>query len=140
MYDLRREGELDLLLFEPPIDLQVDSLLNVHVRRVRGTQDVVDGVDVQGIRPELPEVGSVEANALLRDLVNENAMGFMLTKLGIVGLGSLLLWRNRRRPLAVVSIFVAFLAYYLVLVYHIEYSSFIVRAMVKTDSLPVFFD
>lgn len=83
---------------------------------------------------------AIEANALMRNLVNDHAMGFMLAKLGIVGLGSLLLWRTRRRPLAVVSIFVAFLAYYLVLVYHIEYSSFIVRALVRSESLPVSFD
>ena len=83
---------------------------------------------------------AIEANALMRNLVNDSAIGFMLAKLGIVSLGSLLLWRNRRRPLAVVSIFVAFLAYYLVLVYHIEYSSFIVRALVRSDTFPVFFD
>jgi hypothetical protein len=68
-----------------------------------------------------------EANALMRELVNEHAVLFVVTKLGLVSLGSLLLWRWRERAGAVVAIFLAFLAYYLVLLYHLQYSSRLVR-------------
>ncbi len=67
-----------------------------------------------------------EANTLMRDLVNEQAVTFMMAKLTLVSLGSLALWRNRTHPLAVIAIFVAFLAYYLVLLYHLEFSSHVI--------------
>ena len=66
---------------------------------------------------------AVEANALLRDLVYEQALIFMLAKVLVVSVGALLLWKTRTRPLAVISIFVAFLAYYIVFLYHLENSS-----------------
>jgi hypothetical protein len=71
-----------------------------------------------------------EANALMRDLVNEHAVLFVVTKLGLVSLGSLVLWRRRTHAVAVVAIFSAFLAYYLVLLYHLQYSSILVRNLV----------
>ncbi len=64
-----------------------------------------------------------EANALLRDLVYEQALTFMLAKILVVSVGALVLWKTRTRPLAVISIFVAFLAYYIVFLYHLENSS-----------------
>lgn len=70
---------------------------------------------------------AVEANVFLRDLANEQALAFVLAKLGLVSLGSLFLWRYRRRPLAVVAIFGAFLVYYLVLLRHLEFSSHFLR-------------
>ncbi len=70
---------------------------------------------------------AVEANVFLRDLANEQALAFVLAKLGLVSLGSLFLWRYRRRPLAVVAIFGAFLVYYLVLLRHLEFSSYFLR-------------
>lgn len=66
---------------------------------------------------------AVEANALLRDLVHEHALAFVLAKLSLVSLGALFLWRYRRHPLAVVAIFGAFLIYYLILLHHLRYSS-----------------
>ena len=71
-----------------------------------------------------------EANALMRDLVNDHAVLFVVTKLGLVSLGSLLLWRRRAHAGAVVAIFAAFLAYYLVLLYHLQYSSLLVRNLI----------
>ena len=68
-----------------------------------------------------------ETNALMRDLVEEHAVAFVLVKLGLVSLGSLLLWTQRQHPAAVVAIFVAFLAYYAVLLHHLRYSSLLVR-------------
>jgi Domain of unknown function (DUF5658) len=64
-----------------------------------------------------------EANALLRDLVQAHPVRFVLVKVGLVGLGSTLLWRYRRRPSAVVGIFVAFLVYYFLLLYHLRFLS-----------------
>ena len=48
-------------------------------------------------------------------------MAFAISKLALVGMGSLVLWRLRARPLAVVAIFLAFLAYYFVLLWHIRF-------------------
>ena len=70
-----------------------------------------------------------EANTLLDELVNEHAVTFVATKLGLVSLGSWVLWRRRNRPLAVVAIFIAFVLYYLVLLYHLQYASGLVRQL-----------
>lgn len=69
-----------------------------------------------------------EANPLLTHLVREYPLGFAMAKLGLVGLGSLLLWRLRHRPLAVVSIFCSFVVYYLVLLHHLSFLGVILRA------------
>ena len=63
---------------------------------------------------------AVEANPLLAELAHRHPLGFVAVKLALVSLGTLLLWRQRRRPSAVVGIFAAFLAYYFLLVYHLE--------------------
>lgn len=70
-----------------------------------------------------------EANPLIADLVNEHAVGFVVVKLLVVGMGSLLLWNRRKRPLAVIGIFAAFLAYYLVVLYHLRYASLLVKLL-----------
>ena len=67
-----------------------------------------------------------EANPLLAEIVRNHPVRFAAVKLGLVAGGSLLLWRYRSRPLAVVGIFVAFLVYYLLLLYHIGYLSLVV--------------
>jgi hypothetical protein len=64
-----------------------------------------------------------EANPLLDELVHGHPIAFVAAKLGLVGLGSLLLWRLRHRPLAVIAMFVAFLAYYALLLVHVDYLS-----------------
>ena len=71
-----------------------------------------------------------EANALMRDLVNEHAVLFVVVKLGLVSLGSLVLWRRRTHAAAVVAIFVVFLVYYFILLYHLQYSSLLVRHLI----------
>jgi hypothetical protein len=67
--------------------------------------------------------GAGEKNILMRDLVHSSALMFMLVKLTLVSLGILFLWRNRSNPLAVICLFIAFFSYYLVLLFHIQYSS-----------------
>ena len=73
---------------------------------------------------------ALEANLLIDKLVNEHALLFFAVKLGLVGMGSWLLWRWRSRPLAVVCIFVAFAAYYALLLYHVQYAATLVRSLV----------
>lgn len=70
---------------------------------------------------------ATEANTLIDELINESAIGFIAVKLSLVGLGSWLLWQQRRRPSAVVGIFTVFLAYYAILLYHLQYASAFLR-------------
>jgi hypothetical protein len=67
--------------------------------------------------------GAGEKNIMLSDLVHSSALVFMLVKLTLVSLGVLFLWRNRSNPFAVICLFLAFFTYYLVLLFHIQYSS-----------------
>jgi hypothetical protein len=46
-----------------------------------------------------------------------------------VGFASLLLWRYRHRPLAVVGIFLGFLIYYCLFLYHISFLSLVVGTL-----------
>ena len=70
---------------------------------------------------------ATEANALMRDLVLAHPVRFVLVKLVLVSLGSILLWRYRRRPAAVIAIFFAFLVYYFLLLYHLRFLSILVN-------------
>ena len=70
-----------------------------------------------------------EANPLLADIIVGHPLLFAAAKLSLVALASLLLWRFRRRPLAVVGIFLAFFVYYCLLLYHIGFLSLVVRAL-----------
>ncbi len=63
---------------------------------------------------------AVEANPLLAELAHQYPLSFVLVKLSLVSLGSALLWRLRRRPLAVIAIFAGFLGYYFLLIYHLK--------------------
>ncbi len=63
---------------------------------------------------------AVEANPLIAGLAHEQPVVFVLVKTGLVSLGSWLLWRQRRQPLAVVAIFGVFLAYYFLVIYHLK--------------------
>ncbi len=70
---------------------------------------------------------AIEANTLIDELVDENALAFVSVKVGLVALGSWVLWRRRQHPFAVVGIFVVFLAYYGILLYHLRYASTLIR-------------
>ena len=67
--------------------------------------------------------GAQELNFMMRDLAHGSPVLFMMAKLTLVGLGTLFLWRNRSSPLAVASIVVAFFSYYLVFLFHLQYSA-----------------
>lgn len=70
---------------------------------------------------------ATEANTLMDELVNEHAVLFVLVKLTLVGMGSWLLWNRQQSPVAVVAIFVAFVTYYWILLYHLQYASGLIR-------------
>ena len=70
-----------------------------------------------------------ESNPLLQEVLRGQPVAFAMAKVCLVGLGSLLLWRNRERPLAVVGIFLVFLAYYLILLYHVGYLSLLIGTL-----------
>jgi hypothetical protein len=70
-----------------------------------------------------------EENLMIDRLVEHHAVAFLAVKLGLVGMGSWLLWQRRNHPTAVVAIFTAFLAYYLVLLYHVQYAATLVRSL-----------
>jgi hypothetical protein len=61
-----------------------------------------------------------EANPLMKQLVHEAPALFVLVKTVLVGFGCYLLWRFRKKRFAIVSVFVAFLVYYAVLLYHLR--------------------
>jgi len=62
---------------------------------------------------------ATEANVLLADLVERNAIGFAGAKCMLVSLGLLLLWRQRRRRLAAFGIGLVAVAYSGLLIYHL---------------------
>lgn len=62
-----------------------------------------------------------EANPVLARQVAEQPVWFAVAKLSLVGLGTLLLWRYRQRPLAVIAIFAIFVVYYGIAAYHIGF-------------------
>ena len=62
---------------------------------------------------------ATEGNPLIFELPQQHPVGFVIVKTALVSGGTFLLWRHRDRPLAVVSIFIAFLAYYFLLAWHL---------------------
>jgi hypothetical protein len=69
-----------------------------------------------------------ESNPLLAELVKDYPVIFAVVKFALVSLGSILLWRFRYRPLAIISIFLAFLTYYCLLLYHIRFVGRMIKA------------
>lgn len=65
-------------------------------------------------------LGVEEKNPAMAGLLATHPVLFVLVKTTLVALGSWLLWRFRRRPLAVVGIFVVFLFYYWLLIAHLS--------------------
>lgn len=74
---------------------------------------------------------ALESNLLIDKLVDHHPVAFFGVKLGLVGMGSWLLWIRRHRPFAVIAIFVAFLAYYAVLLHHLQYAAGLVRHLLS---------
>ena len=63
---------------------------------------------------------ATEANPLMAVLLSWGEIPFVLGKLALVSGGSYLLWNHRHRAFAVISIFLAFLVYYFILLQHLK--------------------
>ena len=75
---------------------------------------------------------ATEANVLLKSLVEEHAVIFVVVKFALVSLGSYLLWGYRGHPLAVVGLFSVFIAYYIILLHHLRYSSLLLSRLIAS--------
>jgi hypothetical protein len=75
---------------------------------------------------------ATEANMLLAEMVEKHALLFVVGKLALVSLGTMILWRRRRRPLAVVGIFAVFLAYYFILLYHLQFAGLMLGQLLSS--------
>ena len=60
-----------------------------------------------------------EKNPLMAQIVSHPVL-FITLKMALVGMGSYLLWRFRKKALAVVAIFIAFFVYYWILLLHLK--------------------
>jgi hypothetical protein len=72
-----------------------------------------------------------EANVLMAPLIERAPALFVAVKLGLVGMGTWVLWLRRDRPLAVIGIFVVFLAYYAILALHLDHLAAIVSHLLE---------
>ena len=63
---------------------------------------------------------ATEANPIMADVAHSDPALFVSAKFMLVALGSFLLWRQRKRAGAVIGIFIVFLAYYFVVLYHLQ--------------------
>ena len=70
-----------------------------------------------------------EANVLMRDLAHGDPVSFVLVKCALVGLGVLLLWRLRQHSFAVAGLVLGLCAYYLIVLYHLQFSGQLVSAL-----------
>jgi hypothetical protein len=61
-----------------------------------------------------------EANPLMNSALNHGPVGFMVTKLALVSLSVLLLWRLRDRTAATVGLYSGAAAYTAVVAYHLS--------------------
>jgi hypothetical protein len=61
---------------------------------------------------------AVEANPVMQRALDAGPLAFAVIKISVVSLGVLLLWRERRRPLAVAGSVGIFAAYGLLMMYH----------------------
>jgi hypothetical protein len=75
---------------------------------------------------------ATEANLFVRRLVTEHAPLFVSVKVSLVSLGAFLLWRRRTHPLSVVAIFGSFFAYYVLLLHHLDFASWLVGRFTRT--------
>jgi Ca2+/Na+ antiporter len=63
---------------------------------------------------------ATEANPFMEDLVHRKPVLFMIVKMSLVTAGSVMLWIYRRRPFAVVMLFLMFVVYYYIILYHMS--------------------
>jgi len=64
---------------------------------------------------------AVEANPLMANLISYHPVLFMLCKLVLVFLGSVILWRSRHNIMAAFCIFLLFFVYYAIIIYQLKW-------------------
>jgi len=64
---------------------------------------------------------ALEANPLMAYLIDYHPVLFMICKLLLVYLGSVILWRFRKNMLAIFSIFAIFLVYYITILHQLRF-------------------
>jgi len=62
-----------------------------------------------------------EANLFLRGLVHNNPVAFILVKISLVSICSLVLWKNKKQPFAVQGLFLVFAIYSAIFLYHMHF-------------------
>ncbi len=103
------------------LDEQIGTLHHfVWLRRIVLTVIVLNAIDAVLTLIWVWRGAAIEANPMMANLVHNNPLLFVIVKMILVGLGSIFLWRLRRRKFAVVSIFGVFLVYYWLLLYHLR--------------------
>lgn len=63
---------------------------------------------------------ATEANPIMDRLLQIGPVTFVVGKLTLASVGSLILWKSRRHALAVIGIVLLFLVYYFLLLYHLK--------------------
>jgi len=71
-----------------------------------------------------------EANELMAEWVVRSPLIFVSAKIGLVSLGTWILWRRRDHASAVIGIFGVFLVYYWILAIHFDYIGILLDAHV----------
>src|SRR3546814_3379379 len=55
-------GKTDFLRFAKLHQLEVDALLDIHVKRIVGIQDVIHDLEIQTVIAELGKMGAIQAS------------------------------------------------------------------------------
>ena len=111
------------------------KLSEKHVHQFRWLEGIIKAVIILNLLDALftlfwVKSGIVkEKNILLSDLITNHPMIFIAVKITLVSCGSILLWSFRKRILAVIGIFVVFVTYYLILLYHLKYSTILISLL-----------
>ena len=75
-----------------------------------------------------------EANPLMNYFLQLHPTLFMLVKIGLVALGTSLLWRYRLQPLAVAGVSVCFVVYAVILLVHLNAAGIFMRTLIYNES------
>lgn len=105
-----------------------------HMRWLRGIVMaiiVLNGIDVVLTILWVSAGLANEANELLSGLLERQPVLFVCAKLSLAFGGSWVLWKQRNHALAVVGLFLVFLVYYWLLLYHLEYAGILLRSLAR---------
>lgn len=72
-----------------------------------------------------------EANPLMNYFLQVHPTLFMLVKIGLVALGTSLLWRYRLQPLAIAGVSFCFVVYAAILVVHLSAAGIFMRMLIS---------